>query len=184
MAATFHALICCEFNLLLTDWIKIATRNSLMTMNTNIRGFTLIEVMITVAIVGILASIAIPSYTSYVARARRADARTQLVQVAQFMQRFYAANDAYDTDRAGNSTITQVPSSINRSPAEGTKMYDLAIPASSLTTTSYIIQMVPTAGAAMENDECGTFTLTSAGVKGVIVAGTAGTTALRDKCWK
>ena len=147
-------------------------------------GFTLIEVMITVAIVGLLASIALPSYSSYIARSRRADARTQLVQVAQFMQRFYAANDAYNLDRAGNGTLTQVPASLTVLPSDGTKLYDLAIPAGTLTATSYVIQMVPVVGGVMANDECGTFTLTSTGVRGVTVGGTAGSTALRDKCWK
>lgn len=164
--------------------MKLMTPDSPLKRHSGMLGFTLIEVMIVVAIIGLLASIALPSYSSYIARARRADARTQLVQVAQFMQRFYAANDAYNTDRAGNAVLSQVPSSINRSPADGTKMYDLAIPSGNLTVTSYTIQMVPTAGAAMENDECGTFTLTSTGVKGVIIGGTAGSTALRDKCWK
>ena len=146
------------------------------------RGFTLIEVMIVVAILGILSAIALPSYSSYIARARRADARTQLVQVAQFMQRFYAANDAYSIDRAGNAVLDQIPLSLKVSPADGTKAYDLDIPAGTLTVNSYVIRMVPT--GTMTTDECGTFTLTSAGVRGVLVSGSVGSTTLRDKCWK
>lgn len=160
-------------------------------------GFTLIELMIAVAIVAILASIGLPSYTSYIARARRADARSQLVQAAQFMQRFYAANDSYLTDRSGNNisdTTTGVPTaSINpvnllHSPADATALYDLNIPqgtAPLTTSASFTIRMVPVTGGKMENDECGTYTLTSLGLRGVIVGGTASTSgALRDKCWK
>lgn len=143
-------------------------------------GFTLIELMIVVAIIGIVAAIALPSYSSYVARARRSDARTQLVQVAQFMQRFYAANDHYATDRSGNAI--QIPGSLQVSPADGPKLYDLSVTTANATT--YEIRMVPTAGRAMANDKCGTFTLTSTGVRGVLVGGLAGSATLRDSCWK
>lgn len=146
------------------------------------QGFTLIELMIVIAIVGILAAVAMPDYTSYVARANRADARTQLMQAALFMQRFYAANDSYAQDRAGTAVLDAMPSSIKKSPAEGTTLYSLSIPTA--TSTDFVLQMVPESTGKMNGDKCGTFTLTATGLKGVSVNGTAGSTALRDECWK
>lgn len=61
-------------------------------------GFTLIEVMITVVIVAILASVAIPSYTEYVKKARRTEARTTLLAVAAGMEKFLLANNTYPAD--------------------------------------------------------------------------------------
>ncbi|NMM28346.1 MAG: type IV pilin protein [Glaciimonas sp.] len=147
-------------------------------------GFTLIELMVTVAIVAILASIALPAYTSYVARAKRADARTQLLQVAQFMQRFYSANDTFTQDRANHAVINQIPGSLKQSPADGTAIYNLSMP--TLTSASYVLRMAPVTGGSMAADSCGTFTLTSAGVRGVLVgdATEPDTGTLRNTCWK
>lgn len=152
-----------------------------------VRGVTLIELMVTVTIVGVLAAIALPSYTSYVARARRADARAQLVQAAQFMQRFYAANDSFSKDRADNDVINQVPASLKQSPSDGTRFYELVIPMGPAPLTNpmgFTLRMAPVAGGVMAMDACGTFTLTSTGLRGVLVNDVPDTGALRDTCWK
>ena len=156
------------------------------------KGFTLIEVMITVAIIGILAAVALPSYTSYIARARRADARTQLLQAAQFMQRYYAANDSYATDRGNVGVLATppagMPENLRKSPADGTALYQLntAITgadsyAGTVSVSDYTLTMAPISGRAAASDACGMFTINSVGVKGI--AGGDGTKT-RDECWK
>lgn len=145
-------------------------------------GFTLIELLVVVSIVAVLAAVAMPSYTSHIARGKRADARTQLLQAAQFMQRFYAANDRFDRDRvtpSPNPVADKLPAGLKQSPADGTKIYELQITA---TPSTYELAMVPV--GSMAADKCGSFTLTSTGVRGVKVGGVVGNTALRDGCWK
>ena len=155
-------------------------------MKTLQKGFTLIELMIVVAIVGLLAAIALPSYQSYIARGNRAAARAQLSQAAQYMQRFYAANDRYDADRTGSQTIwATMPPALMKAPTEGTQLYEISntgANASSATTSTFTLIMRPLTTASMANDKCGGFSLTQAGVKGVTAAGA--TTALIAECWR
>ena len=122
----------------------------------------MIELMITVAIIGVLASIAVPSYSSYVARARRADARAQLTQAAQFMQRYYAANDSFTTDRAGTAVdvIAAMPVSVKRSPADSaTPTYQLNTAVATagnytatVTVNAYTLTMAPVTGGSSTAD--------------------------------
>jgi type IV pilus assembly protein PilE len=118
------------------------------------RGFTLIELMIAVAIVAILARISYPVYIQYVVKANRADAESQLMQLAQAMERDYAINDRYNSAMA-------VPSNLARSPATGTIIYNISIlvtlPAATpcLTSTSatqYLLQATPLATGVNKND--------------------------------
>jgi type IV pilus assembly protein PilE len=159
------------------------------------RGFTLIELMIVIAIIAILAAVAMPSYQNYVARARRADARGQLLQAAQFMQRFYSANDQFQYDRAAHGVLNQMPSNLKQAPADSSAIYTLTAPTATtdlptgsnlpvLSSSSFTLVMAPVSGGLMANDMCGSFTLTSTGVRGVIVGGAVGSTTLRDTCWK
>ena len=75
-------------------------------------GFTLIEVMIVVAIVAILSAIAFPSYQESVRKSKRADARTQLLEASQHMQRFYSQNDRYDQANDAAGTAVALPATL------------------------------------------------------------------------
>lgn len=149
-------------------------------------GFTLIEIMIVVAIVGLLAAIALPSYQSYIARGNRAAARAALSQAAQYMQRFYAANDRYDADRTGTQAIwATIPPAFMKAPADGATLYEISntgANSSTATTSTFTLIMRPLTTARMANDKCGGFTLTQAGVKGITAA--SPTAALIAECWR
>lgn len=141
--------------------------------------------MVVVAIVGILAGVALPAYNSYIAKGHRAGARAQLLQAAQYMQRFYAANDRYDADRTGAQTVWQImPPTLMKSPPEGTAVYEIATSganSSQADQSTFLLVMQPVAGGPMASDECGSFRISQTGAKTI----TASTDeALRAKCWK
>lgn len=151
------------------------------------RGFTLIEVMIVVAIVAILSMIAMPSYQEYVHRSKRAEAEGILMEAAQFMQRYYSANDRYTATAGGTATtevvqevdnVSILPASLRQSPKSGSASYTIAVLARD-TPPSYTLKATRT--GSMTGDKCGTLVLSGQGVKGMESA-TTGLTAA--DCWK
>lgn len=136
-------------------------------------GFTLIEVMIVVAIVGILAAIAYPSYQEYIASSKRAEVQANLFELAQFMERAYTVNNSYPVVANDADSVATLP--FNESPRDGNnKVYDLVLRS---TANSYTISAVRKGN--MANDPCGNFILTNTGVRNVVNA-----TRDRDRCWK
>lgn len=125
------------------------------------RGFTLIEIMIVIAIIGIVITIGYPSLTEYVKKGRRAEVAGLLSEQAQMLERFYSKSNVYTGAvglSAGNDYYTITPT---------------------LTDQTFLLTAARKAGS-MATDKCGDFTITNTGVRSIVNA-TAGLTT--KDCW-
>tara|TARA_R110002095_G_scaffold45864_3_gene41092 strand:- start:2093 stop:2482 length:390 start_codon:yes stop_codon:yes gene_type:complete len=121
-------------------------------------GFTLIELMIVVVIIGVLASIAYPAYIENVRTAKRSTAQADLMEIASVLERYFTENNTY----VGASIPTGITSD----------SYNYTDPIPDLSASAYTLTAVPQGDQT--NDKCGTLTLSQAGAK----------TPTTDNCWR
>lgn len=137
-------------------------------------GFTLIELVIAMVIIGILAAIAIPSYVAYIQRSNRAEARGQLLMLAHWMEKWRTQNGRFDDPANANNPPPTIPGTLLQSPPTGAPKYNIAVAATALGYTA-----TATATGSMTGDVCTTMAIDQAGAR-TFTTGGGGT---QEICW-
>ena len=142
------------------------------------KGFTLVELLVVVTIVGILTMIALPSYQAYVLKSHRIAAINAILDLASREARYYTTNNAYTSDMTalGYSVSTAFPVTMGTG---STAYYNLSVASitagTSTTPADFTLNAAPVGNQT--SDTCGTYTYTSLGIKGI-------TSGSVPDCWK
>jgi type IV pilus assembly protein PilE len=139
------------------------------------RGVTLMELLTVIVVLGILASIAVPSYRNYLIRAQRTDAKTALLRVQAAQEKFYLSNNGYTQNVA-----TAQPGGLGLSATSESGYYDIRIDFDEEDgNQSYTAVATPIAGKGQEDDDqCTSLSISDTGARAA--TGPGG----RDLCWR
>ena len=139
----------------------------------NLQGFTLIEILIVIAIMGLLVSIALPAYQNSVLRSGRAEAKSELLQVASDQERYFSNFNTYVDD--ATPLITPVVADRDRTTQNG--LYAISVAACGGGAITNCFVATATAQGDQSGDSCTTLTVTNTGARGA-----TGDTAA--ECWQ
>jgi len=140
------------------------------------RGVTLMELMVVVAVLSIIASIAVPSYRSYLRRAQRSDATAELLRVRTAQEKFFLQNIAYTGD-FGPAGLNMTPAaSATRASEHGFYTITVAVNVAGRPVPNFDVSAAAT-GGQLDDTACQTFTINEVGVRGSSPNGIT-------TCWK
>ena len=147
-------------------------------MKKNCAGFSLVEIMVAVALVAILAAVAIPSYNSGVIKSKRALGKGELMRVVARQEQYFVDNKGYATDLTalGYSGNPYYIDENNDATVAASSIYQIAF-ASGASASAFIIQAIPQ-NSQTSDAECGTLQLSSTGTKSI-----TGGSASAGYCW-
>lgn len=141
------------------------------------RGITLIELMIVVVIVGILASIAVPSYRSYVMRTNRTDATAALLRVAAAQEKFYLQNNTY-----ANNLTANPPTGLG---IQGTERGYYTLSLSGVSATGFTATATaPSSSGQYADSRCRSFSMTETGTRLASTADGTNNSSVAAECWR